>query len=147
MLGALLSEGVLTADIAWDSDSDGSVDIIRFTYQRFADYRIGSALLDPLDGDPARLKDALADGEPLHKRLLAAPAGWIEALAVQMPEQFGVELLDAVQLPLDSPQSYWWDEAFVRSIASRRPDAVTERTCELFRRGSAAVAGARGACV
>ncbi|MXX38720.1 MAG: ATP-binding protein [Gemmatimonadetes bacterium] len=132
MLGALLSESVLTADLAWDSDSDGWVDVIRFTYQRFADYRIGSTLLDPLDGDSARLKESLADGEPLRKRLLEAPAGWIEALAVQMPEQFGVELLDAVQLPLDSPQSYRWDKAFVQSIATRRPDAVTERTCELL---------------
>ena len=132
MLGALLSESVLTADLAWDSDSEGWVDIIRFTYQRFADYRIGSALLDPLAGDSKRLKDALADGEPLCKQLLEAPAGWIEALAVQMPEQFGVELLDAVQLPLDSPQSYRWDKAFVQSIATRRPDAVTERTCELL---------------
>ena len=132
MLGALLSESVLTADVTWDSDSDGWVDIIRFTYQRFADYRIGSALLDPLDGEPERLKESLVDGEPLRNRLLEAPAGWMEALAIQVPERFGIELLDAAQWQLDSFVSNQWDRAFVQSIATRRPDTVTERTCELL---------------
>ena len=133
MLGALLSESVLTADLAWDSDSDGWVDVIRFTYQRFADYRIGSALLDPLDGDSARLKESLADDEPLRKGLLEAPAGWIEALAVQMPERFGVELLDATEWHFDSFRRRQWDRAFGRSIAARRPSAVTQRSRELLR--------------
>ena len=133
MLGALLSESVLTADVAWDSDSAGRVEVIRFTYQRFADYRIGSALLDPLDGDPERLTEALADGEPLRNRLLEAPAGWIEALAVQMPEQFGIELLDATEWRLGSFKRRQWDEAFVRSISARRPSAVTQRLGELLR--------------
>ncbi len=133
MLGALLSESVLTADVAWDSDSAGRVEVIRFTYQRFADYRIGSALLDPLDGDPERLTEGLADGEPLRNRLLEAPAGWIEALAVQMPEQFGIELLDATEWRLGSFKRRQWDEAFVRSISARRPSAVTQRSGELLR--------------
>ena len=132
MLGTLLSEGVLTADIAWDSDSDGWVDVIRFTYQRFGDYRIGAALLEYLEDDPKRLSEALADGEPLRKRLSEAPAGWVEALAVLLPERFGVELLDAVQWQLDSFRRRQWDEAFIRSIATRRPNAVTERTHELL---------------
>ena len=132
MLGGLLSEGVLTADVAWDSDSANRVEVIGFTYQRYADYRVGSALLGPLDGNPERLRESLADGQPLHKKLVEAPLGWIEALAVQMPERFGVELLDVVQLPLDSPQRYLWDEAFVRSIAARRPSAVTERSGNLL---------------
>ena len=133
MLGALLSESVLTADLAWDSDSNGRVDVIRFTYQRFADYRIGSTLLEPLDGDPSRLKESLAEGTPLSKRLAEAPVGWIEALAVQVPEQFGVELLDAGQWELGSFRRERWEEAFVRSIAARRPTAVTKRSRELLR--------------
>ena len=132
MLGALLSEGVLTADIAWDSASADTLEVIRFTYQRFSDYRIGSALLGSLEGDPKRLGEALADGEPLRKRLEKAPAGWIEALSVQMPEQFGVELLEAAEWRLDSSRRFQWDEAFVRSIAARQPSAVTPRTRELL---------------
>ena len=131
-LGALLDESVLTKDAAWASGPTGWVEIIRFTYQRFSDYRVGSALLEPFEGSAERLREALSDGGPLRERLLQAPAGWVEALAVQMPEKFGVELLDAVQLQPDSPQNYWWDEAFVQSIAARRPSAVTERSYELF---------------
>ena len=51
---------------------------------------------------PSRLKESLAEGTPLSKRLAEAPVGWIEALAVQVPEQFGVELLDAAQWELGS---------------------------------------------
>ena len=133
MLGALLSESVLTADLARDSGSGELVDVIRFTYQRFADYRIGSVLLEPFEGDSERLREALADGEPLRKRSMQAPAGWIEALAVQIPERFGIELLDVVQWQSDFPRRRWWDGAFVKSIATRRPSAVTDRSRELLR--------------
>ena len=132
LLGQLLNEGVLTGDIAWQPDTTEPAQVIRFTYQRFADYRIGSTLLDPLDGDPERLKESLGDGEPLRKRLLEAPVGWIEALAVQIPERFVIELLDAAEWQLDPFVSDQWDRAFVQSIQARRPDAVTERTCELL---------------
>ena len=132
LLGQLLNEGVLTRDITWQPDATEPAHVIRFTYQRFADYRIGSALLKPLNCDPALLQESLADGEPLRKRLLEAPAGWTEALAVQMPEQFGVELLDAAPWQLDSFKRRQWNEAFVRSIAARRPNAVTERTRRLL---------------
>ncbi len=130
MLGALLNEGVLTADITWDSESGKEVDVVRFTYQRFADYQVGSTLLESLEGDPKRFGQALVHGMPLRKRLLDAPAGWIEALSVQMPERFGVELLDVVQWRLDSLKRRRWQEAFVRSIVMRRPSAVTQRSHE-----------------
>ena len=132
MLGALLSESVLTADVARDSKSANTVEVVRFTYQRFADYRIGSALLGSLEGDPKRLGEELADGKPLRKRFEEAPVGWIEALSVQMPEQFGVELLEAAEWRLGSFRHRQWEEAFVRSIAARRPSAVTLRTRELL---------------
>ena len=132
MMGALLSEGVLTADVAWDSESASEVEVIRFTYQRFADYRIGSGLLGSLEGDPKRLGEALADGKPLRKRLEEAPAGWIEAFSVQVPEQFGVELLEAAEWRLGSFRRRQWEEAFVRSIAARQPSAVTPRTREFL---------------
>ena len=132
MMGALLSEGVLTADVAWDSESASEVEVIRFTYQRFADYRIGSGLLGSLEGDPKRLGEALADGKPLRRRLEKAPVGWIEALSVQTPEQFGVELLEAAKWSLDSFRRRQWEEAFVRSIAARRRSAVAPRTRELL---------------
>ena len=132
MLGALLSEGVLTADIAWHGTSGQLVQVVRFTYQRFGDYRVGSIFLQPLNRDLTTLSEALAIDKPLHVQLLEAPAGWIEALAVLIPEQFNVELLDAAQWQLDSRTRYVWDRAFVRSISVRRPDAVTKRSRALL---------------
>ena len=88
--------------------------------------------MKPFEGDAERLSEALADGKPLRQRLLQAPAGWIEALAVQIPERFGVELLNVVQWQSDFPRRRWWDEAFVKSIATRRPSAVTVRSRELL---------------
>ena len=70
LLGQLLSEGVLTADLAWHRSAAGPVDVIRFTYQRFADYRVASALLESSKGDPQRLREALAAGSPLRKQVL-----------------------------------------------------------------------------
>ena len=128
LFGQLLSEGVLTRDVTWEGD-----EVVRFTYQRFADFRVVSTLLMPLNRDQTRLRHALKPGSPLRNRILKAPPGWIEALSVQLPEQFNIELLDAARWHLRSYTRYQWDEAFVQSISVRRPSAVTERTRELLR--------------
>ena len=128
LLGQLLSEGVLTADVAWRRDVEKYVEVVRFTYQRFADYRVASALLEPLRQDPAGLQVALAPGKPLRRKMLKAPGGWIEALAVQIPERFDIELLEATSWRLDSPVRRQWEEAFVQSVPRRRSSAVTRRT-------------------
>ena len=132
LIGQLLDEGVLTADVALRRGAAELVQVVRFTYQRFADYRVASVLLDSLNGDPARLREALAPGRPLRKRVLKAPAAWVEALAVLVPERFGMELLDAANWRLDSSTRHRWDRAFVQSISARRPSAVTTRTRELL---------------
>ena len=134
LLGQLLSEGVLTADLAWRRAADDPVDVIRFTYQRFADYRVASALLESSKGDPQRLREALVAGNPLRRQVLKAPAGWIEALAVQIPEQFNIELLDAAGWRLDSFTRRRWNKAFAKSVSTRRPSAVTDRTRVLLSR-------------
>ena len=128
LLGQLLSEGIFTADLARRRSADGPVEVIRFTYQRFADYKVASALLESSKGDPQRLREALMAGSSLRRQVLKAPAGWIEALAVQIPEQFNIELLDAAGWHLDSSTRRRWNRAFVKSVATRRPSAVTDRT-------------------
>ena len=132
LFGQLLSEGVLTADIARHPSTYEPVQIVRFTYQRFADHRVVTTLLKPLNRDPARLRRALEARKPLRKRVLKAPVSWIEALAVQLPEQFGIELLDAARWRLDPFTRHLWDHAFVQSLATRRPSAVTQRSRELL---------------
>ena len=132
LFGQLLSEGVLATDAAWDADTDSAVEVVRFTYQRLSDYMAAARLLEPLDGDPARLSEALANDEPLRGRVLEARAGWVEALAVQIPERFGVELLDAADWRLDPGKRRLWEKAFVESIAARRPSTVTKQTRKLL---------------
>ena len=134
LFGQLLSEGVLTADVAWHRAAGGPVDVIRFTYQRFADYRVASTLLESSIGDPQRLRESLVAGGSLRRRVLKAPAGWIEALAVLIPERFDIELLDAATWRLDSFTRRQWNRAFVKSVATRRPSAVTEQTRVLLSR-------------
>ena len=134
LLGQLLDEGVLTADVAWRRDTTEPAQVVRFTYQRFADYRVASALLEPLSCDPARLREALAADRPLRKRVLKAPAVWVEALSVLVPERFGMELLDAANWRLAPCMRRRWERAFVQSVSARRAVAVTTSTRELLSR-------------
>jgi hypothetical protein len=127
LFGQLLSEGLLAADVAWDREAGDYRDVIRFQYQRFADYRVASALLEPF-ADVAALRAALTPKQTLRATLLSAPAGWIEALAVLVPERFGIELLDAANWRLGHAQRRRWLRAHVRSALSRRPGAVTAAT-------------------
>ena len=102
LLGQLLDEGVLTADLAWRRDAAEPEPVVRFTYQRIADYRVATSLLEPFDRDPTRLREALSTGHALRERVLDAPASWVEAFAVLVPERFGIELIDAANWRLDS---------------------------------------------
>lgn len=131
MFGQLLSEGILSADVAYDFDANDHIQVARFSYQRFADHRVAGSLLRPYESSD-RLRAALAGGQPLRKRFLSAPAGWIEALTVQVPERFGLELLDAARWRLRTLDREMWDRALVQSVVARRPEAVTQRTRELL---------------
>lgn len=131
LLGQLLAEGILTAEIAWNSRQQDYERVLRFTYQRFGDFRAVGALLGSLASEHA-LRSALAPGQPLRSAVMAAPAGWIEALSVVLPERFNLELLDAANWRLKVLRRHMWDRALIRSITSRRPDAVTHRSQELL---------------
>ena len=132
LFGQLLSEDVLSRDVVWDPDKGVNKQVVRFTYQQFADYQVVSMLLDPFGGDTESLRQALSPGEPLRQTILDAPPNWVEALAVLVPERFGVELQDVVQWDLSGYNCLVWERALVTSITVRRPSAVTERTRELL---------------
>jgi hypothetical protein len=116
--------------VAWDDDFE-PVEVVRFVYQRFADYRIASALIEPFDS-AGELEKALATGQPLRDKIAKAPLGWIEALSVLVPERLGVELLDATNWRFPTPRRQVWDRALVRSVVTRRPEAVGDRARALF---------------
>ena len=61
--------------------------------------------------------------------------GLVEALSIQVPERFGVELIDA--LPGDANR--WWrvwqvSDAFAESVRWRNKNAFNDRTLELLNR-------------
>jgi hypothetical protein len=133
LFGQLLSEGILTKDIAWDWQSDDYREVVRFTYQRFADHSAVGVLLAPFPS-AAEFERSVSAKEPLRRFVYDAPAGWIEALSVQLPERFGVELLDAANWRHPRPRTHMWDRALLASIVARVPGTVTDRSRDLLRR-------------
>jgi hypothetical protein len=136
LFGRLLAEGILTADVGYRPAEDGDwemVPSVQITFQRLADYRIAASMVAPCT-TASELTKMLQPGEPLRNRILHARAGVIEALAVLLPERFGLELLDATGWNLRDHRAERWYRATLASIAARRDDAATDRTIELLRR-------------
>ena len=132
LFGQLLSEGVISSDLIRDSETKELRQVIRFTYQQLSDYQVTSILLDQFEGDAESLRLALSPGERLRQTLLDAPPNWIEALAVLVPERFGIEFLDAADWNLDPNHHRMWTSALMESICVRHPSTVTGRTIELL---------------
>lgn len=136
LFGQLLAEGILTSDAAYRTNDAGEwerVPSVQITFQRFADYRIANAMLAKCETE-SELRSMLEVGEPMRAQLLNARAGIIEALAVLLPERFGVELMDAASWGLRDARARRWHAATVESVSARRDDAVTDRTAELLGR-------------
>lgn len=133
MLGQLLNENILTSELAWSVDTDDYHQVVRFTYQRFGDYRAVSVMLASISSKE-ELATFLAPKQPLRETFLRAPAGWIEALSVLLPERLEVELFDAAAWRLRGNRRHIWDRALVNSIAARQPEAITKRSRELVGR-------------
>lgn len=123
---AFTSEGVLTQDVEWQPEGDRK-EIIRFTFERLSDHLRAKRLISQIDR---------ADVEGSFRRAPLAAyfepykgwqfAGVIEALAVQLPEEFGLELFDV--LPEEAINDPSLREAFENSLAWRSPIAFTSRT-------------------
>ncbi|NMF98208.1 hypothetical protein GPA27_12515 [Aromatoleum toluolicum] len=135
----LESEGVLAVEPV--GDDDAIVEMVRFTFERLSDHRIAERLLDTHvgNGDPA---PAFATGGPLAPYVAGRDsyrfAGVAEALAVQLPERYGIELIDAV----DDKFAHWdLVHAFRLSLLWRRQDVFTERTLELVEEWAEAIGG------
>lgn len=136
----LESEGVLAVELVQD-DNGATVEMVRFTFERMSDHRIAQRLLDThVDGgDPAL---AFSPNGPLASYVIGPEsyrfAGIAEALAVQLPERYGVELIDLINNKSDC-----WEllHAFQLSLLWRRQDVFTERTLELVEEWADAIGG------
>ncbi len=130
LLTQLESEGLLTVELVRQDDGSRT-EMVRFTFERFSDHAIASRLLD----DHLNTHDVAASfqaGQPLHECVFGPVnyerAGIIEAMAIQLPERTGVEILD-----VGSEVSYPVRNAFLNSLLWREQSRFTGRTFELCR--------------
>jgi hypothetical protein len=125
LLAAYLSEGVLTQEVEFTETEP--VDVVRFTFERLSDHLRARRLLDSVDLNNPR--DSFS-ADPLKKYFaFDAPweyAGVVEALAVQIPERFELEMFDV--LPAKAVADESLQDAFEASLRWRSPQAFTEQT-------------------
>lgn len=126
LFSSFMSEGVLTQEVEWPPGG-ARKEIIRFTFERLSDHLRAKRLIGQIDR---------ADVEGSFRRVPLAAyfepfeswqfAGVVEALAVQLPEEFGLELFDVLPKgAIDDPSLC---DAFENSLAWRSPKAFTSQT-------------------
>jgi hypothetical protein len=126
LLTAFINEGILTMDAVRDGDERS--EWVRFSFERLHDHMRAQFMLakyaEPTDvqGSFSRapLSDVMNSDEYWHF------AGVVEALAVQLPERFGLEVLDVVP----SENRHTVIDAFTSSLAWRDPVAFSERSMQ-----------------
>jgi hypothetical protein len=130
LLSQLESEGLLAVESV--RQDDGSLgEMVRFTFERFSDHAIAKRLLDDQlnAGDVAY---SFRNDQPLHHFVFGPEnyerAGIIEAMAIQLPERTGVEILD-----VGAEASWTVRRAFLESLLWREQSHFTGRTFELVR--------------
>jgi len=121
---AFMSEGVLTQDVEWQRGG-AHKEIIRFTFERLSDHLRAKRLISQIDRSD--IKGSFQNA-PLAAYFEASWrfAGVVEALAVQLPEEFNCELLDV--LPEEAIDDHSLRDAFENSLAWRSPSAFTSQT-------------------
>jgi hypothetical protein len=130
LLSQLESEGVITIEPIRKEDSTIE-ELVRFTFERFSDHEIATRMFqDHLDKED--VAGSFKDGAPLHDFVFGEGsyyhAGVIEAMAVQLPETTGVEILD-----VGKADSWVVQQAFLESVLWREQAYFTDRTLEILR--------------
>ncbi len=128
LFSAFMSEGVLTQDVEWQPQG-APKEFIRFTFERLSDHLRAKRLIGEIDRTDV---EGSFQRAPLAAYFEPSAswqfAGVIEALAVQLPEEFGLELFDV--LPKDAIDDLSLSDAFESSLAWRSPKAFASRTAE-----------------
>lgn len=128
LLFQLANEGLLAIEPDHYSVSGGD-EVVRFVFERVGDHAIASNLLDR--SAKSGTTEVCEPGSPLNLALSDKNSriipGLLEALAVQLPERFEVELPDISGIS----HVDWIDDAFTKSLLTRRTSAFRERAWEL----------------
>ncbi len=129
----LIREGMLISDADPNSTRANAEDRVRIAFERLGDHLLAGKLLDGVaNGDLWKAFDS--DG-PLgfavfDSTSIQEHSGLIEALAVQLPERFGVELPDSVS---NTSVRHDLIRNTVLAIPWRDPSRITKRTAEILR--------------
>ncbi|MGO2659995.1 hypothetical protein [Mycetocola reblochoni] len=115
LLKGMLDEGILV---------EVGTDHLSFGYQRLGDVARARTIAEKTPTAVAEWMQSLGTG-------LWTERGVLGALAVLMPEQHGVELMDCADLT--KPVPYDLIDAFLESISLREPTAASARTEEFVR--------------
>lgn len=128
LLFQLANEGMLAIEPDTHSVSDED-EIVRFEFERVGDHTITANLLERsvLKG----IGEICQPGMPLHAALSDEGsfirAGLLEALAVQLPEKYNLELLDLPGIPCAG----WLAGPFEKSLLTRQLSVFSARTWQL----------------
>lgn len=128
LLFQLEHEGMLTRERMYAEDDES----IRFVFERYSDHIVAGSILDAIpegydfskDPIPARIKNVLLDDKSF------IDPGVLEALAVQLPERFGVELYD---LARTSDEQWRTTAPTIASISARDSATVSKRAMAILR--------------
>lgn len=131
LFSALLADGVLTLDVV-ASGNGNSEETVRFTFERLNDHLLAKSLLD----DHLDLENPIDSfsKEPLS-RLVSEEwwrhAGVVEALAIQLPERCGLEILDVVE-GIEDKRGF--DQFFLNSLMWRQQSCFSDHTMSWVRK-------------
>lgn len=125
LLRKLIGEGILTDDLHWPEDSTTSEHVVRFGYERMADYQLARRLLDQhVRGETPDA--AFAAGGPFARMFSSDRAhrirGLLSALIVLLPERTGRELGELMP-PLQD--SHGFAGAFLEALPWREGQNIT----------------------
>lgn len=128
LLRKLIAEGVLADDFVWKRGQDDAEAVIRFGYERMADYQIASRLLDRhVKGTD--VDAAFALGGPFRRIFSEDQAyrwrGLLAAMTVFVPERYGREVADLLPY-LRSNQAL--RDAFLEALPWRQAEHVSSAT-------------------
>ncbi|MBO8134122.1 hypothetical protein [Dickeya fangzhongdai] len=127
-LDELISEGILSKNIYWDSKGNYEEGIY-LAYERFEDHLTVSILLDKyLENNGDTLSSLFKENGELYEYIKQTDfyQGVIESFSIQLPEKFGKELYELVDDKYKEHDGII--RAFISSLIWRQTDNIEEKT-------------------
>lgn len=121
----LIEEGLLRIDAVYSGKA--CEEHVFLPFERIGDHLLAERLLSGYD--ETSINTAFDEGGQLHAKFNLQDsfslAGLHEALALQIPERFGIELSDLVS---DTNLETYCDQLLIRTLTWRDPDSFSEHT-------------------